>query len=638
MGIISRKGIEKSSFGISNLPNFTIVSVTFELDGKPLYTSISSQQRATGRISTENATKIFSDNVKYVVKSTNDELTAADGNKYNEENYIQVPRIDGFYYGTEQTLNNVTMIVTLTDGTNTGTVTKVLSLKHGATIGTALTKEVKDGGKIQVTTGSTTGVTAVYNDTLQVELDKGAKITFALQLGKNGVAGDAITLTNDKGYKTTKYIRITEHLNGLTENLKLASKIYISVTENTGAVIKYNDVTKVGHKSTLAANFNIAAANGSMTMHIENKSEVSSAAGYVSRPLYFIYKFKYDEKTERIYQAKANSLTEANIYPQFSTSSTASMDTQGRFIISADYYDVNAIDGGPSAHKVIPFGNWANSVKLQYRNETSTYDLSSQAAYKFIFEVNQEVEGGAGAGYINEYGNIILYPSFTIGVDTITINVYLKPTLVDGNFDTTSGWLLGQYRISLQTAIQTNPYPLQDYCIYKTYTVPTAPDSYGKDFTAKVNEEFEFKNLFEETSGSNYHYHVITDEYTPVGGSSATITKYRYDNRDTWKFTTAGTHKLTIVKTWMSGSSVGLETKTMTFFVYDESVGQEETILIKGPDIFVKHDGSTYTVLDMHDLYEVAQTTDGTVDMTKTYYVEDGANYKKQEIYTLNFY
>ena len=639
MGIISKKGIEKSSFGISNLPNFTIKSVTFELDGKPLYTSISSQQRATGRISTADATKIFSDNVKYVIKSTNDELTAANGNKYNEGNYIQVPRIDGFYYGTEQTLNNVTMIVTLEDDEgNTGTVTKVLSLKHGATIGTALTKEVKDGDPIQITTG-TTGVTAVYNDTLQVELDKGAKITFALQLGQNGVAGDAITLTNDKGYKTTKYIRISEHLNGLTENLTSASKIYISVTENTGAVIKYNDAIKVGYKSTLSANFNIADADAradvydSMTMHIENASEVSSAAGYVSRSLYFIYKFKYDDGAERIYQAKANSLTEVNIYPQFSTSSTANMDTQGRFIISANYYDVDKIEGGPDAHKVIPFNRWANSVDLQYRNETSTV-LSGQSAYKFIFEVNQEVVGGAGAGYINEYGNIILYPSFTIGVDTITINVYLKPTLVDGNFDTTTGWLLGQYRISL-AALEG---ALQDYCIYQGYPVPpTAQGSYGDKFTAKVNEEFEFKNLFEETAGSNYHYHVISDEYTPVGGSSAAITKYRYDNRDTWKFTTAGTHKLTIVKTWKSGFSAMDETNTMTFFVYDESVGQEETILIKGPDIFVKHNGSTYTVLDMNDLYEVAQTTDGTVDMTKTYYKKDGANYKKQEIYTYDF-
>lgn len=633
MGIISRKGIEKSSFGISNLPNFTIVSVTFELDGKPLYTSISNQTKAIG-VKSASGDQIFSNNLPYVTSTAS--ASPSNGIDYIEENYIQVPRIDGFYYGTEQTLNNVTMIVTLKDeDENTGTVTKVLSLKHGATIGTALTKEVKDGEKIQVTTGLT-GVTAVYNDTLQVELDKGAKITFALQLGQNGVAGDAITLTNDRGYKTTKYIRITEHLNGLTENLKSASKIHISVTENTGAVIKYNDVIQVGHKSTLAADFDIAGTDSSisMTMHIENASEVSSAAGYVSRPLYFIYKFKYDDGAERIYQAKANSLTEANIYPQFSTSSTDRTDTQGRYIISADYYDVNAIDGGPSAHKVIPFDEWASKVSLNYRDGDA--GKLNKTPYKFIFEVNQEVEGGAGAGYINEYGNIILYPSFTIGVDTITINVYLKPTLVDGNFDTTSGWLLGQYRISLNAEISGSP--LSDYCLYQGYD-QTSSETLA-DFTAKVNEEIELKDLFKEASGSNYHYHVIEDKYTPVGGdpeTQYTTTQYRYDNRDTWKFTTAGTHKITVVKTWINGTSRVTKKITMTFFVYDESVGQEETVLIKGPDIYVQHSVNVYTVLDMNDLYEVAQTTDGTVDMTKTYYVEDGVNYKKQEIYTYDF-
>lgn len=636
MGIISKKGIEKSSFGTSNLPNFTIKSVTFELNGETLYQEIGKQPTASCTIRTTGTPNntIFSGKVKYV----NSDYDAVDGIEFKEDAYVTVPYIDGFYFGKNQTLSNVTMIVTLKDTEgNTGTATKVITLKHDATIGSALTKGTKDGDPIEVTANASasTGVTSVLNDTLQVELDKGATVTFTLKKGQEGVAGAPITLTNDKGYKTTKYICITDNLKGLTQNLQSGDVIYITVTKNTGAVIKYNDDIKVGYKSTLSFNFEIAAAVEAMTMHIEDSSEVSSAAGYVSRQLYFIYTFRHAADIVRRYQAKPDNLTEVNIYPEYNSAYTNTTDTQGGYIIQADYYTVNAINRGPAEHYVVPFANWANSVKLQYRN-TLTYYLSNQTPYKFIFEVNQTVEGGAGAGYINEYGNIILYPSFTVGVDTITINVYLKPTLVDGNYDASSGWLLGQFRISLNAEISGSP--LSDYCLYQGYN-QTSSETLA-DFTAKVNEEIELKDLFKETSGSNYHYHVIEDKYTPVGGdpeTQYTTTQYRYDNRDTWKFTTAGTHKITVVKTWINGTSRVTKKITMTFFVYDESVGQEETVLIKGPDIYVQHSVNVYTVLDMNDLYEVAQTTDGTVDMTKTYYVEDGANYKKQEIYTYDF-
>jgi len=644
MGIISKKGIEMSSFGVSNLPNFKIKSVTFELNGETLYQQMGSML-ASATISTEGDNQnntIFSNKVKYVTSTSSGNYEAQDGIEWKDNAFVTVPHLDGFYYGKEQTLNNVTMVVTLIDNDgNTGTVTKTITLRHAATIGSALTKMTKDGEKINITVGSSadTGVTSVLNDTLQVELEKGATVTFALKKGAYGIDGDSITLTNDKNYKTTKYICITDNLNGLTQNLKQGDTIYITVSKNTGAVIKYNDVAKVNSKSTSSASFVIALANGNMTMHIEDSSEVSSAAGYVSRPLYFIYTFKHTDSSIRSYQAKPDSLTEVNIYPQYNSGYTANTDTQGGYIINnANYYEVTGVDGGPKNYKAVPFANWADKVTLQYGNgaNLTTKTLNTEKPSKFIFEVNQSVDGGAGAGYINEYGNILLYPSFTVGVDTITINVYLKPTLVNGNYDTSSGWLLGQYRISLADEISGSP--LGDYCLYQGYS-QTSSGSYGEDFTAKVNEEFELKDLFNDTENSNYHYHVIEDVYTPipVEESSSTTTRYRYDNRDTWKFATIGKHEITVVKTWFTGTAINSKKLTMTFFVYDESVGQEETVLIKGPDIYVKHDGTNYTLLDMDDLYEASNTTDGTVDLTKTYYAKSGNNFVEQEIDTYEF-
>ncbi|MGN1201566.1 MAG: hypothetical protein ACI4R8_04880 [Candidatus Caccovivens sp.] len=167
---------------------------------------------------------------------------------------FRVPVIDGIYYGTNNTLPNVTMKITLIDtmatGGNTATLYQNVTLvREAKTDNMFASNNIVDGSKVEATTTGETDKFAesVYNDTLEVKLEPQSSVTFVVSNSQiNTVEGlnnaTKITKTNNRAYAVTEYVGISASIDGLEENMKENSQFFIYITEMTenGVTFRYN--------------------------------------------------------------------------------------------------------------------------------------------------------------------------------------------------------------------------------------------------------------------------------------------------------------------------------------------------------------------------------------------------------------
>jgi len=430
----------------------------------------------------------------------------------------------------------------------------------------------------------------------------------------------------------------------LTSDSKVvAGKNYYLVDENkvyTVVTTPKNEELSTYYErvvSDVYANKTIAAYTGTeIVLNINDYSEISGLESTTARTLYFLYKGT---------QTNINSsvLNNTNMYyrmsktfrvgTQYSSLTSDSVDTSGNIEFKVDNY-FKAEKSADDFYYVIPRTVWGKKLKL---NNDATKTLDAENAYKFTYEINKDVEGGAGGAFIDEEGNIFTDKNFDIQGSTITVNVYMKVSGQNRFYDVNSTKLkLCQFRMmlaptDLKSSISTQDTPGEayrelssggfitiptGYTIYNCYKNGTLPTYTLKDIAkpaktltlaCEVGDKLDFGNM-RSTLGitdahHNVYYHVAQDEHTVNGKTTKTV--LYYNNMGSYKVETAGTHKLTIVVSYRDAFSgkvkyLAIAVEIMAYDEYDRTDSVKMIFASK-----------------------YAKTADTTLQAGKTYYVED---------------
>lgn len=183
----------------------------------------------------------------YVRRQVRDESSSAktpiDGIGYKDNAFdFVVPVIDSIYFKTNETLPNVRMDITLKEGDNTCVLSQYVTISRLATF-SDIPSKVADNSKVTIpntaTSSSDTSNRKLYNDTLEVVLDPGESVKFAIsdKPFKEVPTAGIIELSNNQSYTMTHYVGISSKIQNLDYNFHSANKVgnefYITVLEET---------------------------------------------------------------------------------------------------------------------------------------------------------------------------------------------------------------------------------------------------------------------------------------------------------------------------------------------------------------------------------------------------------------------
>lgn len=545
---------------------------------------------------------------KYLVTNTGYSFASPTGliqgkaYSYNEMGFT-VPVISRTYlYGSEDVLQQVKMVITLTDGENNECqLSTYIALQRRQELDKVFVSDTIYDGNSSEHSGTDTGV--IYNDTLEVELEPGESISFIVNDAKvlsvdtetNSLTdtektkiANIVTLTNNKTYTVKEYVGISRNIVGLTENLKENSNFYIYVVSKIGEPrIFYNSDSALSIDVDTNTTVRISEHDSakSLKMNIENVAELNSQ-NYKTETLYFLYK----GVGGNVYQM-AKSF---NIYPTYYKAATSSSITDDEEYIKVEnYFKVENEDSNKSYY-VIRLSDWGNKINLYNKdlvNNGALKDIGGNY-YKLYYEINTS-SGGSGSAFIDETGLITTTEDFNISSHTIKINVYCKVSGYDGNFEDINTRLkIGTFRIYLNASTNLSSSISGEQAVKIDNSVVVIPTGYtlykssstsssgisskgslsNTAFSIEVGQEIDFASLFGLDS-PNVNYHLVSYE------KSGVTTYTNFNNVNSWTFNEAGEYTLEIVAVsrgeayYIKGSSGG----SIVILVYNTSVTESQS-------------------------------------------------------------
>jgi len=620
----------------------------------------------TTSITTGNKKLITDNKLAFVDSNRNSELGDVFVNKEKDENgkdtendapNFTVPTINGILYGTGTTLSNVRVDITLSDKENECVLSTYVTLQRSADI-SGLFKDknkILDAGSPVANDGKT-----IYNDTLEVVLQPNSSVTFSIT-DKEAAEGEEltnlITKTNNKPYAITEYVGISASISSLTENLDTTKSVFVNVKESTGIYsFKYNG-------SRVVNELNIAQYSG-ITLNIEDVAELNSS-NYKTETLYFLV-----AENGQIYQ----QVEIFEVYPEFSKATHPTTDTQGNpYFEVADYFKIEKTEDSTKKYYVITRDQWAKEISLSNSiSSTNVEALVGEDYHKFVYEINSVEESGssvgAGSAFIDEFGTITTTEDFDVRTHTITINVYMKVSGQDGNFETNSTKLkLGTFRIYLgktEPSINVIPAVSEDndsrvftingkslvvipngfrLLITSTYSVTLErgniiSEEIDKLYTVAVGGTLVFENLFNDVENirniANKRFRIVK-----VGDKDI-----YFDNLDSWQFNTSGEFDVEVVVSGRVEDTITYKKLKFTLFVYDTAVREDQQVdVVKGETTLPIASGETWYELGENneikqtDKFEsneigiftktyLVKTEKSSKVLTRTYYVYDGTD------------
>ncbi len=431
----------------------------------------------------------------------------------------------------------------------------------------------------------------------------------------------------------------------------------------------------------------IVEYKSNIRLHINDVSELNGNSK--GETLYFLFagantlSSEYCENftnSGKVYQMSKTF----SVYPQFESADSEYTDPSGNIEFKVDeYLKVENADSG-EYYYIIPRAVWGNYLTLRnYQNLglTSEYKLSAQAqvaqGYKFMFEINKEVEGGAGGAFIDEEGNIITDKNFNLQESTITVNVFMKVSGQNGCYDVATKELpLCTFRMMLNANNFTDDNlvdesALSSYGLFiyggrfsgdssansgvlaipyensKVYAPTSQKDSVWiseieesnilktKDFAVEVGKTIDLAELlgdmaFDEYKMHNLTYHIVEDK---IGDNSSIL---HYNNIGSYKIETAGTHTLTVLYTFRYNLSGNMNYGKVTFDVmaYNVLDRTEKVVMVNAS---TKNEDDTITAstyeLGEGDWYELGEK--GEVTSIEKVTVGEGENEREISLYTV---
>ena len=509
-------------------------------------------------------------------------------------NHYVVPELPAYLYGTSNVVEDVVLVITLTDGKNTCEVRTTVDIERDRT-GEFNYNSVLDTTAINSTNmfGSSSGI---YNDTLEITLQSGATLEYAITTsGRTPNESDYITLpVNDNNYALTYFVRISDEFENLGNSMGTPRVVYIR-NDQGEYTIKYgskqanseyfdtNTYWSIGQIST------INGINGApLTLRINDIGELNNA-GYVTREFYTIVctgsigNYKYYQQDN-----------ETNVYPIY-TSVAGTDTTTARYTVT-EYYTVS---GNGNTYYVIAPSQWADSSLItlsSHANVESGFSANNQyttirnnatisgTPYKFTYEIN--------GATIDAMATITTSTSFGLNSNTITVNVYMKVSGEDGNFNSDRGRLIGTLAFTLGSSTLTGG-SVSGPGIYRIgnsvipidsgYTLtggsgnPVSEYGSGNSYTVQVGEEFVFSEKFGTESGHyNSHYTIVQEDE-----NSNYLLR---GNENSYTYTATGKYKSTFVESYVSGG-ISYRYFTATVVVYDENITTEIAVSAQKSDL-----------------------------------------------------
>lgn len=169
------------------------------------------------------------------------------GYKDNAFDFL-VPVIDSIYFGTNDTLPNVRMDITLVEGANTCVLSQYVTIsKRASYTGFDGKTNILDNTAVE---NPNVAGQVLYNDTLEVVLDPGESVSFAISdkaFEEVPSTGLVELPTNNASFAVTKYVGISANIQNLDKNFmskgKTNNNFYLTVvsqTTNDGIEFYYN--------------------------------------------------------------------------------------------------------------------------------------------------------------------------------------------------------------------------------------------------------------------------------------------------------------------------------------------------------------------------------------------------------------
>ena len=594
---------------ISSMQNIHVKKIEFYLGetwlGGTYVDSSDETQTTLERADMENATEIdlvTNPDYSFVTGVTPSAAAVSQGISFSDDKAFKVPVISGIYFGTSSSISNVKMNITLSSGEEECVISEYITLKRSAGSDTLFEEEIYDTQTPKL--ASISGSREIYNDTLEIVLDPGESITFAIndaeitsienniltEVGGTTKTANLITRSNSSTYTITEYVGISGNIEGLEKNFERYDSFYLYVVSTSGEPqISYNgsELTVTDQKATGS----IGAYNtgsSALVMNIESVGELLSN-NTKSERLFFLFK-----ENGQVYQY----FQEFTIKPLYE-SATAS---GGNYFSVADYYKVT---NKTNTYYVIPLKSWGRSIMLRGYNDSDTgTPLNGQEAYKFYFKINT-ASGGSGSAFIDENGLITTTEDFDIVAHTITVNVYMKVSGANGAFEEVSERVqLGSFRIYLSASGTEGTSSIGEGVWLDTprgtdtvnnimvvptgYTVSTIGNTANLcnftkldlsgstvdagTFAIETGQTIDFTEVCSDPYNFGTTYHLVKYE---VGESSTYV---NFNNINSWTFTSAGSYTLTLVALGRDSNTGSVDSKIITLkvIVYETSTKEEQ--------------------------------------------------------------
>ena len=579
-------GIPYSPELASNFLNVQISSISFEYNGTPL-TDLTIDPGDDGYNSVYGggeSNKLIVGADKYIYDSDLDVYSvprSINTASESSDHYV-VPELPAYLYGTSNVIEDVVMVITLTDGTNTCEVRTTVDIERERT-GEFNYNSVLDTTAVNSTNmfGSSNGI---YNDTLEITLQSGATLEYAITTSSTTPTDDSAYTqlpVNDNDYAVTYYARISEEFENLSSTT-INSNRYVHIRSTQGDyTIKYGskqvNSEYFGENNTYWSIGQISTIGGApLTLRINDIGELNNA-GYVTREFYTIV-----YSGGKYYQQD----NETNVYPIY-TSVAGTDTTTARYTVS-EYYTVSSNDG-TSTYYVIAPSQWADNSLItlsSHANVESGFGVNNQYStirgnttisntpYKFTYEIK--------GATIDAMGAITTSTGFSLNSNTITVKVYMKVSGEDGNFNSDRGRLIGTLSFTLGSSTLTGGFvsgpgiyeignsviPIDsDYTLTGGNGSQIFPYEDVNSYTVQVDEEFVFSEKFGTKSGDNSHYTIVQEN----SGEGYLVR----GNENSYTYASTGKYTSTFVESYVRDGSISYRTFTATVVVYDENITTE---------------------------------------------------------------
>ena len=561
----------------SNVQDINIAEIYFEQNGVRL---VEDEQYYGLNNNKENMIIITAEDLYFYEQEATGSYTvdSSFGDNLNE-NYLMIPTFSGDLYGTANTME-VTIVIKLKIGTEVTELRQNLivnrddigSLAHTDVYDTYTINSSSFSSNSSEDASSSDAETLVYNDTLEIRMDAGAEIEYAIVKAAEGASpevptdnatsSDYVLLENQFNYKSKKYVRISS-MEDEVYNVSDLYYIYIKASDEEGFEIYYNDSLLSVDNSTTVSNdgylrYTIGdlkafddTDNAQIKMSIDDISEVQNT-DFVTKEIYTIVEKTFTqgtseggdtsgdgaggETTDRPTTYYYKQIESVNVYPLYE--SLTANDT-GSFYLVDNYYQVGSDD---SSYYVISANSWASGGTLYKYEAAVSFDTEiannigiAQKPYYYTYSIT-------GDAFIDEFGTITTSPNFDLQGERITVTVSMKVSGADGYFDGESGKELGTLQFYLDPNANLETQTTGSLANYtgSTLIVNHSQTIYGSSrlstpisepsgstsdsvYTTLVGQRFNFEDYFASMMDD---YEVVTDN----GDGTQTTTTHKITN------------------------------------------------------------------------------------------------------------